>query len=103
MQCRKTLGIAALFVCVAIARPVSASVNYTAVNKVIPNGTSFPIDFNHDGSNDFSIASSFGFPYCSRAYSNVAQGSASIAPLHSSSGVILANGYAAALAAGVTV
>lgn len=92
-----------LVLILAFASSASASIKFTAVNKVIPNGSSLPIDFNHDGSNEFSIASSFNFPFCGRAFSFVPQGSASISPFHLSSGTVLANGYAAAFPSAVSI
>ena len=92
------LRIASLILSLAVGLPASASINYTPVQKVIPNGTSFPIDFNHDGFKDFWIRSTFDIPYC--GLRSGIRGNVDLLPAKAISGVILKGGFAAALPAG---
>jgi hypothetical protein len=81
--------------------PAFASINYTPVNRIVPNNGASGIDFNHDGVKDFWIGSFFHETYCglrSRRW-----GSANLSPVESTSGVILTGVFAAALPAGVPV
>src|ERR1700760_4046422 len=58
MLTRKKLGIALFLLSLLGACPLFATINYTPINKVIPNPTAFAVDFNHDGVEEFSIYSS---------------------------------------------
>jgi hypothetical protein len=58
MLTRKKLGIALFLLSLLGACPLFATINYTPINKVIPNRTAFAVDFNHDGVEEFSIYSS---------------------------------------------
>ena len=92
--------IATLIAFVSIV-PALASVNYTPVNRVIPNNGAYGVDFNHDGVKDFWIGSFFGPFFCGNRGS--VGGSANLSPVKSTSGVILTGVFAAALPAGVSV
>jgi|ERR1035437_7893970 hypothetical protein len=86
---------------ILIVASASASINYTPVNRVIPNDEAYGIDFNHDGVKDFWIGSFFGTAFC--GLRSATEGSANISPVKSTSGVILNGVFAAALPAGVSV
>ena len=81
--------------------PAFASINYTPVNRIIPNNGASGIDFNHDGVKDFWIGSFFGDFFCGLRGGK--GGSANLSPVESTSGVILTSVFAAALPAGVPV
>ena len=93
--------IATLIVFMAIVVPAAGSINYTPVNRVVPNNGAYGIDFNHDGIKDFWVGSFFG-PFFCGLRSGVG-GSANLSPVKSTSGVILTGVFAAALPAGVSV
>jgi hypothetical protein len=90
-----------MFFC-AGAHPLFGTINYTPVNKVIPNGTTFPIDFNHDGAIDFSIKSLADLIACGSVRQGL-QGFVNLSPARSTTRVILKGEYAAALPSGVAV
>lgn len=81
--------------------PAFASINYTPVNRTIPNNGASGIDFDHDGVKDFWIGSFFGDFFCGLRSGK--GGSANVSPVKSTSGVILTSVFAAALPAGVPV
>jgi hypothetical protein len=81
--------------------PAFASINYTPVNRIIPNNGASGIDFNHDGVKDFWIGSFFGDFYCGTRGGK--GGSVNLSPVESTSGVTLTGVFAAALPAGVPV
>src|ERR1700736_2033887 len=101
MTTRSHVRIAALIAFVSIIVPASASINYTPVNRVIPNNGAYGIDFNHDGIKDFWIGSFFGPFFC--GLRGGVGGSANLSPVKSTSGVILKGVFAAALPAGISV
>jgi hypothetical protein len=90
-----------LIAIISILAPASASINYTPVNRVIPNNGAYGIDFNHDGVKDFWIGSFFGTAFC--GLRSGTGGSANISPVKSTSGVILNGSFAAALPAAISV
>ena len=98
---RSHLRVATLIAFFSVAVSASASINYTPVNRVIPNDGAYGIDFDHDGVKDFWIGSFFGTAFCGLRSSP--GGSANISPVKSTSGVTLNGSFAAALPAAVTV
>ena len=102
MKAKTLMSIAAIATFVALAVPVHASIKYTPVNIVIPNGGSYSIDFNHDGTKDIYIGSFFNKgEFC--GLRSAPGGSANLTPAQSTGGVILKGVFAAALVSGISV
>jgi len=94
--------LGALLVCLfSMAIGVEAEVVYTPVNVVLPANGTFPIDFNHDGINDFTVQASVGLVWCQ--FGDGGYWKLTVQPGSSTAAVVASGGYAMALQSGISV
>ena len=98
MKSSRAIAIIIAFVSIV---PAFASIDYTPVNRIVPNNGASGIDFDHDGVKDFWIGSFFHATLCGNRGRE--WGSVNLSPVENTSGVILTGMFAAALPAGVPV